>query len=233
MTLIHSRGSLTLSSSSPSSLTSRLEIPKLFWLSRVGLESSLFGGSVSLNAKLVCRLKPDFPLCIRPPLILPSSVLSMDLSDSPSPSTITTPLSFFHIFATSSSTPSASPSSRHPEPQCRPMKVASAASAEEVRVRLCFLVKVRNASGRRVGGGSKMGRIVVGLSCGGGIGAVRLTLMGWTGVPKAGDEEGIGLLLARWEVGRFMFADFAVIGRVAVSHNSQSSKFEVQSAPLP
>jgi hypothetical protein len=113
------------------------------------------------------------------------------------------------------------------------MNVASAASADEVRVRLCFFVKVRNASGLRVAGGSKMGRIVVGLSCGGGIGAVRLTLMGWTGVPKAGEEDGIGLLLAIWEGGRFMLADFVVMGRFVVVHSSQNSTFEVHSAAFP
>jgi hypothetical protein len=58
------------------------------------------------------------------------------------------------------------------------MKVASTARAEDVNVRLCFLVNVRKASGLRVAGGSRIGRIVVGLSCGGGIGAVLLGFMG-------------------------------------------------------
>lgn len=59
-------------------------------------------------------------------------------------------------------------------------------------MRLCFLVKVRKASGRRVGGGSKMGRIVgmEGLKTGGGGGrAACVGGMGWRGVPNAGDEE--------------------------------------------
>ena len=65
-----------------------------------------------------------------------------------------------------------------------------------MRVRLCFLVKVRKASGRSVAGGRRMGRTVdlaAGRRAGGArIGAVRRGSMGWTGVPKAGDEEGIG-----------------------------------------
>ena len=65
-----------------------------------------------------------------------------------------------------------------------------------MRVRLCFFVKVLNASGRRVAGGSSMGRTVdlaEGFSAGGArIGAVLRASMGWTGVPNAGDEEGIG-----------------------------------------
>lgn len=65
-----------------------------------------------------------------------------------------------------------------------------------MRVRLCFLVKVRNARGRRVAGGSNMGRTVAfetGCSAGGArIAATRRGLIGWTGVPNAGDEEGIG-----------------------------------------
>lgn len=62
-------------------------------------------------------------------------------------------------------------------------------------VRLCFLVKVRKASGRRVAGGRSIGRTVdfaAGLSAGGAlIGAVLRGLMGWTGVPNAGDDEGM------------------------------------------
>ena len=76
------------------------------------------------------------------------------------------------------------------------MKVANAWRAEDVRVRLCFLVKVRKASGRNVAGGSSMGSTVdldFGASPGGArMGAVRRGLMGWTGVPNAGEEEGIG-----------------------------------------
>jgi hypothetical protein len=48
-----------------------------------------------------------------------------------------------------------------------------------------------------VAGGSSMGRTVAltGLRIGGArIGAVRRGLMGWTGVPKAGEDEGIRFL---------------------------------------
>lgn len=104
---------------------------------------------------------------------------------------------FFQLLATSSRTFSASPSSLHPDPQCRPMKVANACRAEEVRVRLCFFVNVLNASGRRVAGGRRIGNTVgfaAGLSAGGArMGAVLRGWMGWTGVPNAGDDEGIGL----------------------------------------
>jgi HAT1-interacting factor 1 len=65
-----------------------------------------------------------------------------------------------------------------------------------VRVRLCFLVNVRKASGRSVPGGSSIGRTVAlggGFSAGGARIAVTLRgLMGCAGVPKAGDDEGIG-----------------------------------------
>ena len=63
-------------------------------------------------------------------------------------------------------------------------------------MRLCFLVNVRNASGRNVAGGSSIGRTVdfaTGLRAGGArIGAVLRGLMGCTGVPNAGDEDGMG-----------------------------------------
>ena len=65
-----------------------------------------------------------------------------------------------------------------------------------MRVRLCFFVNVRKASGRNVAGGRSIGSTVdfpTGFSAGGArMGAVRRGLMGWTGVPNAGDEEGIG-----------------------------------------
>ena len=51
-------------------------------------------------------------------------------------------------------------------------------------MRLCFLVKTRKAIGLRVAGGNKTGST----DAFGGAGA----FMGCTGVPKAGDEEGIG-----------------------------------------
>lgn len=63
-------------------------------------------------------------------------------------------------------------------------------------VRLCFLVNVLKASGRSVAGGSNIGRTVdfaTGLSKGGArIGAVLRGLMGCTGVPNAGEEDGMG-----------------------------------------
>ena len=82
------------------------------------------------------------------------------------------------------------------------MKVANAASADDVRVRLCFFVKVRNARGRRIAGGRRIGRTVVGLSWGGAMGAVRLGSIGWTGVPKAGEEDGIRFAEATFVAGR-------------------------------
>lgn len=63
-------------------------------------------------------------------------------------------------------------------------------------VRLCFLVNVRKASGRKVAGGKRIGKTVDlagGFSAGGArIAATLRGLMGWAGVPKAGDDEGIG-----------------------------------------
>ncbi len=56
-----------------------------------------------------------------------------------------------------------------------------------MRVRLCFFVKVRKATGRRVGGGSKMGNTV-----GGGRTAVGMWgFNGCSGVPNAGEDDGI------------------------------------------
>lgn len=119
-------------------------------------------------------------------------VLRIFLSKEPS-LTIKLPPLFFQAFATSSRTPSAVPRSRHPEPQCLPMKVASDCKAGELRVRLCFFVKVRKAKGLRLAGGRRIGRMVgiEGLNAGGGIaGRLSRGLMGWTGVPKAGLEDG-------------------------------------------
>ena len=76
------------------------------------------------------------------------------------------------------------------------MKLANAWRADEVRVKLCFLVNVRKASGLKVAGGSNMGSTVgfaAGFRAGGAlIGAVLRGCMGWTGVPNAGEEDGIG-----------------------------------------
>lgn len=110
----------------------------------------------------------------------------MSFSSGLVPSTMTPPLQFFHVLATSSKTFSAKPSSLHPEPQCLPINVASSCSADDVRVKLCFLVKVRNAKGRRVAGGRIMGRTAAFAGAGGWNG-----LKGCAGVAKAGDEEGI------------------------------------------
>jgi len=59
-------------------------------------------------------------------------------------------------------------------------------------------VKVRNARGLRDGGGSSIGKMVgmFGLNAGGGI-ARSTGLKGCTGVPKAGDDEGMGLSFSR------------------------------------
>jgi hypothetical protein len=68
------------------------------------------------------------------------------------------------------------------------MNVAKACRAEEVRVKLCFLVNVLNARGRNVAGGRRIGRILA--FTGAAVGLKART--GYAGVPKAGDEEGIG-----------------------------------------
>ena len=95
---------------------------------------------------------------------------------------------FFHAFAASSSTFSASPSSLHLEPQCFPINVASNWRADDVRVRLCFFVKVRNARGRKVGGARRTGN-VEGLDD---PAAFVVWRIGWMGVPKACEDEGTG-----------------------------------------
>lgn len=66
------------------------------------------------------------------------------------------------------------------------MKVAMACRADEVSVRLCFLVNVRKASGRKVAGGKLIGS-TDGVAAS--EGCFRWT--GWTGVPNA-EEEGTG-----------------------------------------
>ena len=56
-------------------------------------------------------------------------------------------------------------------------------------VRLCFFVKVLKANGLKVAGGSSTGSMLV-------FGGATVTLkglMGCAGVPKAGDDDGIGL----------------------------------------
>lgn len=68
------------------------------------------------------------------------------------------------------------------------MKVASTCNAEEVSVKLCFLVNVRKARGRKVAGGRIIGSI---LAFAGAFSTLK-GRMGWTGVANAGLEEGIG-----------------------------------------
>ena len=196
-TFSHFLGSLASSSLLllSSSSMPKLDMPKLCWLSslvrlllgripsRVLEKSDSCRGSI---AKLFCRLSSR-PVTTLPPVMFPSSVLSISLSSELAPSTMTPPLRFFQPLAASSSTFSAKPSSRHPEPQCLPMKVASSCKADEVSVRLCFLVKVRNASGRRVAGGRRIGKI---LALGGG-GTKGFNVC--AGVPNAGEEDGIEL----------------------------------------
>lgn len=58
-----------------------------------------------------------------------------------------------------------------------------------MRVKLCFFVNVRNANGRRVAGGSIIGSMLALAGAGPGLKG----LIGYAGVPKAGEEDGIGL----------------------------------------
>lgn len=104
----------------------------------------------------------------------------------------------FHCFATSSRILSARPSSRQPLPQNLPTNVERRPNPDDVNVRLCFLVRVRKATGRSVCGGSAIGStegpesLVVDFcaaanACRTG-GACR-GLMGYAGVPKPGEDE--------------------------------------------
>lgn len=73
------------------------------------------------------------------------------------------------------------------------MKDASSCSAEDVRVKECFFVNVRKASGRSVAGGRIIGRIPA-------FGALTLNgFKGWTGVAKDGEDDG------NWEEGMIFF----------------------------
>ena len=88
---------------------------------------------------------------ILPPLIHSSNERNSFVNALSLPSSRSRPPPFlFHIFAISSSTLSPRPSSLHPDPQYFPINVASCPNAEEVKVRLCFFVMVRNAMGLRV-----------------------------------------------------------------------------------
>ena len=175
ITLSHLLTSLT-ESSSGSSVNSNPDMPKLTLLSSrvndcTGLSPSRVCACCSScsgsSKRLFCLLKLRGPVRIFPPLMLPSRFLRMSFSSGLFPSTMTPPLRFFQLLATSSSTFSARPSSLHPEPQCLPIKVASSCRAVEVSVRLCFLVNVRKASGRSVAGGRMIGRIAAFVRTGG------------------------------------------------------------------
>jgi hypothetical protein len=67
------------------------------------------------------------------------------------------------------------------------MKVASTCRADEVKVRLYFLVNVLKARGLKVAGGNIIGRMLAF----GAAAAELKDLIGCTGVPKAGDDDGI------------------------------------------
>jgi hypothetical protein len=71
------------------------------------------------------------------------------------------------------------------------MNVASDCKAAAFKFRLCFF-RIRNATGRSVAGGRRIGRIVVtdGLNAGGGGAGTRpVGGNGWSGVAKAGEDE--------------------------------------------
>lgn len=115
-------------------------------------------------------------------------------------STIAPPPAFFHALATSSHTSSASPSSRHREPQYFPTNVASSCSVGPVIVRLCFFVKTRNVMGRSMVGGMRIGRIVAALPPSGVADARCLRSgKGRAGVAKPGEEENAS---GAWELSR-------------------------------
>ena len=68
------------------------------------------------------------------------------------------------------------------------MNTASVCSVDDEIVRLCLRVNVRNATGRRVAGGSRIGRMEVFVG-----GALPLdNRNGRAGVANAGEDEGIG-----------------------------------------
>ena len=62
----------------------------------------------------------------------------------------------------------------------------------EVKVRLCFFVKVRNANGLKVAGGSIIGRTLGALAGTEISNLLTGFTIGCTGVPNAGDDDGIG-----------------------------------------
>lgn len=95
------------------------------------------------------------------------------------------------------------------------MNVASTCKAEVVSVKLCFFVKVLNASGRRVAGGSTTGRTLVFAGC---CGAGLNGRMGCAGVANAGLDEGIGFAAGRGVNGCLKIgAAFVGFGKVSDS----------------
>ena len=95
-------------------------------------------------------------------------------------------------------------------------------------VRLCFFVIVRNAKGRSIAGGSRIGRtagLVGFLNAGGGGRTASLAgreAIGYAGVANAGDEDGMGSC-----------AVFAVLNRGAgargISTESRSPMLKIKS----
>src|SRR5271170_3404530 len=128
------------SSASPSSILSP-DIPTLVWLS-----SLLAPGLTSKELCLKILVPPMLPLVLervprssRPADMHGSKLLRMAVNFLSGPSsTRTFPPALFHAFATSSSTRSARPSSRHPLPQNLPTNVDRRLSPEDVSVRLYF-----------------------------------------------------------------------------------------------
>lgn len=180
------------------SSTSRPDNPKLVWLSSLAISGRFIREFERDNkpTELFCR--DSFPTSTLPPDMHGSRIFRMLDSFLSGPSSTMRPPPFrFQDFAISSSARSASPSSRQPLPQNLPTKVASTPSPDDVNVRLCFFVSVRNATGRRVCGGSIIGStvwifavVVVVWAANGCLGAgfCRSTI-GYAGVPKPGDDD--------------------------------------------
>ena len=111
-------------------------------------KSMLLGSSPAMSNALLVRLSDSGALTSLPGTSMPRST---PLSTSP-PSTSTFPTTAswrFHRRAISSSSFSPAPESRQSAPHRRPMNAHSSCSASLLSVRLCFLVKTRNAIGRR------------------------------------------------------------------------------------
>lgn len=171
--------------------------PRLVWLSSRDLRGGRDSEILPPNPLLVLDRRPT---SILPALMHNSSCFRVSANFlSGVSSRITPPELRFHAFATSSRTRSARPASLQPLPQCLPMKVASSCSEDDVMVRLCFFVIVRNANGRRMAGESRIGRTagVIGFANTGGGLIVSLAgreAIGYAGVANAGDEDGMGFV---------------------------------------